>query len=160
MLLYNKRTISKFQNGGELTPYEKEIYKQFDRIKRMQGDQGILNPEDSTVAYIGGYYNDQRKNMYLDKASMDQMKYSGYQSSDDLLKQKEALRLMHNTADKLQEANQGKDGYYTFNDVMYKKENGNWMKKINNKFVPLTEGNVKQRNAVLNTQAKFFSTLK
>lgn len=43
--------------------------------------------------------------------------------------------------------------YFTYNDTRYKKEGGKWYKEMNNKFVPLTKGDVAARSKVLDKHA-------
>lgn len=47
-----------------------------------------------------------------------------------------------------------KNGTYTYKGTTYKKEDGVWLKGVNNKFVPLTKGDVNQRINTLNKNAK------
>lgn len=161
-----------FQDGGEfikdsegkdvfISPeqkyYEEQMYAQFNRIKNLQGSSGIANPTDSTISYLGGYYNDDEREMSLTRNSMDRNASTSFQDASGLRKST-AYSIARETADNLQEKAQGKDGYYGYQGKVYKKEAGKWYKQINGKYVPLTKGDLKQRYDVLNKQAKIFKT--
>jgi hypothetical protein len=136
--------------------YTQAMHKEMNRISRMQGDKEIANTQDSTIAYKGGYYNDTPTTMLLNENSL--LRNEGTSRQNPELSKQEAYSIAQGTANKLQQAGQGGDGYYKYNDTIYKRTGDTWEKKVNNKYVPLTKGDIKQRSEVLNKGAKFFQT--